>query len=314
MSTMTVRIAVVGEALVDVFETRTDSRELPGGSPANVAVALGRLGHRPSFLTQYAQDASGRAIDAWLAESHVEVMVTPPPSGRTSRAIAVIAETGDAEYVFDLDWDIAGAVLPDAPAVVHTGSIATVLHPGAERVYELLREHRDTALLSFDPNARPAITPDRADAVAQVERLARLVDVIKVSDDDLAWYYPGTPPRAAAQRWLDDPERDRPLVIALTRGEAGVLVLRAGDEIAVQGERVAVADTIAAGDTFTGALLDALIALGAHGPEASVRLAALSVDELRDAARWATAAAAITVSRPGANPPWRSEMPTLNSR
>ncbi|WP_235915487.1 carbohydrate kinase family protein [Puerhibacterium puerhi] len=309
-------LVVIGETLIDVVpadggdgDGRGGVRELPGGSPANVAVTLGRLGRGPVLVTTLADDERGAAAWDWLEASDVRVVAQPPATGRTSTAAVRLAADGSATYDFDLTWDlvpetVARATAGARPAVVHAGSIATVLDPGADAVEQALRAAHGRALVTFDPNARPGITPDVARVLPRVERLVALSDVVKVSEEDLAWYHPGTDPVATARAWA----AAGPVLVVVTRGGDGSVLVRGDDVVTVPGVTVEVADTIGAGDTFMGALLDALVTLGAHGPGAREVLAVLSAAELRRAASWAAAAAAITVSRPGADPPTHAEL------
>ncbi|WP_026923709.1 carbohydrate kinase family protein [Glycomyces arizonensis] len=302
-------VLLIGETLIDLLPNSEGGvRELPGGSPANVAVALGRLGRAPVLATTLADDERGDAAAHWLEASGVRLAVRPPATGRTSTAAVRFAADGSASYDFDLTWDLTAETLArasaDGPAVVHTGSIATVLEPGADAVEEAVRAARGRALVTFDPNARPAITPDLASVLPRVERLIAAGDVVKVSEEDLDWYRPGADPVAVAREWA----ATGPVLVVVTRGEHGSVLVRGGDLVDVPGVPVTVADTIGAGDTYMGALIDALLTLGAHGPAARDTLAALSIEELRRAASWAAKAAAITVSRPGADPPTRAEL------
>ncbi|GAB3231041.1 carbohydrate kinase [Glycomyces halotolerans] len=296
-------VVVIGETLIDIVE----ARELPGGSPANVAVALGRLERRPVLLTTLADDARGAAARRWLGESNVEVMAQAPSTGRTSTAAVTLNDDGSADYAFDLAWELDSPTLagaPADPAAVHTGSIATVLEPGADAVERALRAASGHALVTFDPNARPAITPDAAQVLPRVERLVAASDVVKVSEEDLSWYHPGADPVDLARSW----QASGPILVAVTRGAEGSVLVRGDDLVVVPGIPAPVADTIGAGDTYMGALIDALIGLGAHGPNARDALAALGTEQLRRAASWAARAAAVTVSRPGADPPSRTEL------
>lgn len=298
-------VLVAGEALIDIVQRpAAEPVELPGGSCANVALTLGRLGWEPRLATALGHDERGDRLRDWLAASDVTVDAVVPPSGRTSTAAAVLDGTGAARYEFDLSWALPSVA--DTPYdAVHVGSIASVLAPGADAVRELVRRTRRHALVSFDPNARPAITPDAGAARARVEELVALADVVKVSDEDLGWYFPGTDPAEAAAAWSGL----GPAVVVVTRGATGATVVRAGgDRFDVPGVAAEVADTIAAGDTFTAGLLDALLAAGIHGADAYRRITGLPHDELARVVRHAHAAAAITVSRPGADPPTRAEL------
>ncbi|EEP74731.1 hypothetical protein MCAG_05058 [Micromonospora sp. ATCC 39149] len=157
--------------------------------------------------------------------------------------------------------------------------------------------------MTFDPNARPAITPDVAQVLPRVERLVRLSDVVKVSDEDLGWYHPGADPVEVARAWT----ASGPVLVVVTRGADGSVLVRGDEVVTVPGVPVTVADTIGAGDTFMGALIDALVGLGAHGPTAR-GARRTEPGELRRAASRSASAAAITVSRPGADPPTPAEL------
>ncbi len=164
------QVLVIGEALVDVVPDATGQpQDLPGGSPANVAIALARLGRDVRLVTLLGDDDRGAAVRSWLEASDVTVLARPTASGRTSSAVVTLDASGAASYVFDLDWHLGE--VPETGDVLHVGSIATVLEPGADAVLDAVRAHHGRALVSLDPNARPAITPDRTGPVARVEEL-----------------------------------------------------------------------------------------------------------------------------------------------
>ena len=298
-------ILVVGEALVDVVPGPDGTpRDHPGGSPANVAITLGRLEHDVRLVTLLGDDPRGAAVRAWLEASDVTVLAQPTDTGRTSTAAVTLDASGAASYVFDLDWHLT-AVPDEECEVIHVGSIATVLAPGADAVLDAVRARRGRAVVSFDPNARPSITPDRAGPVARVEELVALADVVKVSDEDLHWLHPDVDPLATATRWASV----GPGLVVVTRGGDGAIAVRAdGTALEVPGVPVAVADTVGAGDTFSGVLVDALLALGVSGAAGAETLRALSDRDVLGAVTTAAIGAAINVSRPGADPPSRTEL------
>lgn len=301
---MSARVLVVGEALVDVVPGPDGPRDLPGGSPANVAITLARLGRDVRLVTTIGTDAHGDLVRRWLAADGVEAVASPPASGRTSSAVVTLAPGGSATYDFDLSWDLGHVDVVGAD-VLHVGSVATVVAPGADAVRDAVRRARGHAVVSLDPNARPALTPDRAAALDRVEELVALADVVKASDEDLAWYHPGKDPLDVARRWATW----GPGLVVVTRGAAGAALVRAdGTVLEVAGRSVPVVDTVGAGDTFSGALVDALAGMGVRGPEGRARLRRLSDAAVRRAARVAAAAASVTVSRPGADPPSRAEL------
>ncbi|WP_313664300.1 PfkB family carbohydrate kinase, partial [Cellulosimicrobium cellulans] len=193
------RFLVVGEALVDVVpDGPGTTRDLPGGSPANVALTLGRLGREVALATTLAPDGRGTLVGDWLAASGVEVDAHVPSSGRTSTATVALDARGQATYTFDLAWERGQVDLGDAE-IVHVGSIAAVLPPGADAVRDVVRRARGTAVVCYDPNVRPALVDDPAAVRARVEELVALADVVKVSDEDLAWFAPGTDPLDVAR-------------------------------------------------------------------------------------------------------------------
>ena len=215
------QVLVIGEALVDVVpDSNGQPQDFPGGSPANVAIALARLGRDVRLVTLLGDDDRGAAVRAWLEASDVTVLARPTASGRTSSAAVTLDETGAASYVFDLDWHLGEVT--EVGDVLHVGSIATVLEPGADAVLDAVRAHHGRALVSLDPNARPAITPDRAGPVARVEELVALSDVVKVSDEDLHWLHPDDDPVATATRWAGA----GPGLVVVTRGGDGAVAVR----------------------------------------------------------------------------------------
>jgi fructokinase len=302
------RALVVGEALVDVVLRRgAQPAEHPGGSPANVAIGLGRLGRRVDLLTWLADDAYGDLVREHLAASDVHVLAGDRGPERTSVARAHLDDQGAATYEFDLTWDLPGRFDEgdDAPAVVHTGSIATVLTPGAEAVARLLADRRATSTLTYDPNLRPALMGDAGATLPVVERLVELADVVKVSDEDLAWLHPGVAPVEIARDWL---RRGPALVVVTLGGEGALAVTAAGDEIALTAPPVTVADTVGAGDSFMAGLIDGLWSAGLLGAGAREQLHAVDRATVERVLVRCAAIAAITVSRAGANPPTSAEL------
>lgn len=287
---------VIGESLVDVVRDALPGGtpgEYAGGSAANVAVALARLGRAVRFATAYADDARGRMVSARLAAAGVALAGDPHVLDHTSTATATIGPDGSATYEFDIAWRLGPVPDGPAPAVVHVCSLGAVLDPGAAQVRDLVASSRG-AWVSYDVNARPAVTGTGPDVVGSVERIAALADLVKASDEDLAALYPELDLRAAAEhlRALG------PGAVVVTRGAEGATWF---GEVVVEAPAVTatVVDTIGAGDTFSAGLLDALWDGGPRGLEEGAVRAALA-----HAAR----AAAVTVGRPGADPPYRDEL------
>lgn len=302
-------VLVVGEALVDIVR-RADGRtaEHPGGSPANVALGLGRLGRVVSLLSRFGLDARGTSIAVRLAASNVVVVPGTRTTAPTSTATALLDERGAATYTFDLDWRLPPAEELEhrltATRALHTGSIAAFLAPGGDAVLELVRSAARWTTVSFDPNARPVLMGDPSAARERVEQFVRAADVVKVSDEDLGWLAPGEDPAAVAAGWL----ALGPSVVVVTRGGEGATGVAASGRVDVETPPVDVVDTVGAGDAFTAGLLDALAAADLLGVEHAEELRAIEPDALAAALRHAARVAAVTCSRPGADPPTRAEL------
>lgn len=297
---------VLGEALVDVVTADGATASHPGGSIANVAVALARLG-RPVWIgTAYADDDDGRLLATHLRRAGVGLAADPRVVARTSRAVATIGPDRAATYEFELDWRLGDLELPDdaRPVVVHTGSIGAVLPPGAERVRAEVERARTTATVSYDLNVRPSITGTGEDVLERVGRLVALADVVKASDEDLETLWPGRPVEDSARAVLAGGAS----LVAVTGGGEGARWWTRSASGRVAPVRVEVVDTIGAGDTFMAGLLDALWRAGLLGADRRDALAAADDATVDEVCAWAARAAAVTVSRPGADPPTLAEL------
>jgi fructokinase len=303
-------ITVVGESLVDVV-ARQGHDELtvhPGGSPANVAVALSRLGQRAALVTQIGADDYGALIRTHLENNGVEVILAGPAGQPTSRALATLDAQGAASYEFDLSWDVRGLRLAEGSAAMHIGSLGVMLAPGGEQVLRLAESacHGGDVVTSYDPNARPSVTPDRRATAATAERAAASAHIVKMSDEDLAFLFPGTTPDRLAGRLLDG---DRPTqLLVITMGRDGAMVVTRNSRFAVPAVPVVVVDTVGAGDTFTAALLAGLADAGLLSREALTAGVTGEPDLLRGIVGQALAAAALTCTRSGADPPTAGEL------
>ncbi|MCI9888043.1 carbohydrate kinase [Micrococcales bacterium 31B] len=304
-SSYTSRALAVGEALIDILNTGDGaSQHVAGGSPMNTAVALARLGHDAFLMTHYADDDLGALITSHLAASQVTVTEGSLSASRTPTAAATVGADGAATYVFDLEWDIDPSHTPEQLDVVHSASIATVLQPGADKVFTLLESLKAQATITFDPNARPAIMGDPADVRPVVERFVALADVVKASDEDLEWLYPGEPLDAVITRW----QSLGPALVVATRGADGALAATASGLTSVPSRKVTVIDTVGAGDTFSAGIIDELGVRGLLGASQREALRAIPSSTVEAVLNHAAACAAITVSRQGANPPTRAEV------
>lgn len=302
---------VIGEALVDVvIHPGQAPVDIPGGSPANVALGLARLGRDAELHCWIGTDERGRAVRAHLEASGVRLAPGADGAQRTSTAQATIGQDRAATYVFDLDWDPPypqAAESAEPPVLVHTGSIAAILPPGAATVERVLREHRETSTICYDPNARPQLMGSPESAREIVERLVALSDLVKCSDEDIAWLYgEDADVEAVLRGWMELGVA----IVVVTRGKAGALALTgSGLRVEVPADPdVVVADTVGAGDSFMGGLEDALWSEDLVGADRREALRAVDAPTLERIVRHAAAIADITVSRAGANPPTRAEL------
>ncbi len=299
---------VIGEALVDIVRRPDGScREHVGGSPLNVAIGLARLDHPVRLAAHIADDRHGQAIVEHLAADGVSLTPGSTTADHTPTAVATLDEHGSATYEFDIDWRLT-APLPTGAGHVHTGSIAAVLQPGAERVRDHLLGIRRHATISFDPNCRPSLIGAPQGARAPLEQLIGLSDVVKASDEDITWLYGED---ADIDQVLRSWARLGPAVLVATRGAEGALVHCAstGQTVSVPGRRVDLVDTVGAGDSFQSGLISGLLDAGLlGGTDARRRLDAADADDVRPAVERAVEASAITVSRAGAQPPTRDDL------
>jgi fructokinase len=300
--------AVVGEALVDLVGQRGGRTFAahPGGSPANVALGLARLGAPVTLTTRLGRDAFGHMITSHLEASGVVVDGGPDPRGNTSLAIATLA-AGVAAYDFRIEWDLADlSPLPIETRCLHTGSLATALPPGGAAVIDLVRRERERGrvTVSYDPNVRPALLGDAKQARPGIEGLIAVSDVVKVSDEDLDWLYPGEPVEAVAGRWL----ATGPVLVVVTRSGAGVYAVSRRIEVRRPAVPMDLVDTVGAGDSYTSGLLDGLRRGDLVGGQRRDALSTVDESTLVAILDRAALIAAITCSRSGADPPTRSEV------
>ncbi|MFC6705460.1 carbohydrate kinase family protein [Flexivirga alba] len=299
---------VIGEALIDIVRpVDGPPQEHVGGSPLNVAIGLARLQHPARLAAYFADDAYGRQICEHLAADDVGLVEGSLSADRTPTAIATLDENGSATYEFDLTWDLPYP-LPTDIGHLHTGSIAAALQPGAEKLAEAMLAARDHATVSFDPNPRPTLIGKPHDVRSRLEQLVGYSDVVKASDEDIAWLYGAdVDPGEVLALW----GQLGPSLVVMTRGGAGALmhVTTTGETQSVAGRIVSVADTVGAGDSFQSGLLSGLLDAELLGSaDARTRLRRATAADLRPAVDRAIATSAITVSRAGANPPTRDEL------
>lgn len=292
-------IWVCGEALIDEF----GDHHVVGGGPANTANALALLGYDVEFIGGISTDDYGKEVRARFEEAKVGLRHILTGDRPTCTAAVTLDEKGSASYVFTIDGTVTfgfdSSWLPDPskykPSLLHIGTLATLVEPGASNLLTWARDVAEFAPIVFDPNVRPLVVGDRAAYRASIEPWVEISAVVKVSEDDLRWLYPDETPEEVGARWI---AAGLPMAV-ITRGSAGITAMTSDDEISVGGVKVDVIDTVGAGDTVGAIVSEALIDQG---------LVNLHGEALTHMLHRATAAAAITCSRAGARPPTQSEL------
>ena len=300
-------IWVCGEVLIDLIPG-ADGVRVPhvGGGPANTAKALARLGHDVHFIDGISTDQYGVAARKELLDDEVKLDLALASDKPTCLAIISLDANGGASYEFKIDgtatFDFNLNWLPDPsrykPNVLHIGTLVTVLQPGADVLYDWAMQVAEFAPIVFDPNIRPSVMGDHDLYEASVEKWAALSSVIKVSDDDMAWLYPGQKYEDVAKRWINDGAA----LIVVTRGSNGIIGFTADGVVEVEGAKVTVADTVGAGDTVGAIIVEAMVEKG---------ILALTGDVLKATLHRAAVAAGITCSRKGAQPPYKHELKNI---
>lgn len=312
-------VLCLGEALIDVISRDGQVSEHVGGSPLNVASGLAALGHGAVLASWWGPDERGQAIEQFAADHGVGIVPGSNGAGRTGVANATVSDDGRVSYVFDLEWQVPQLPEPDALAHLHTGSFAATYEPGASAVFAAVKRMAIKGTVSYDPNVRPALMGSPDLVRERIEQLVALADVVKASDEDIAWLYgEDTPIEQVIRRWL----ALGPGLVVATRGPWGAYAVLAGDRdmFVVDPLNVEVADTVGAGDSFMAGLLSGLLDAELVGsPQAKSRLRAARWDDVRSALHRAVVTSGLTVSHAGAYGPDRDEVarvlvadPTLN--
>ena len=302
-----------GDALIDFVPTRNaDGREavMPavGGSCLNVAIGMARLGAPTGFVGGISTDLFGRMIADHAANSNVDLSLATRSDRQTTLAFVRIV-AGESHYAFydaetaTREWIYRRGAIPfDAVEALHVGSTTLVNDRGATETTALIADARTSSTISFDPNCRPNLVKDKPAYLARMAAFAASADLIKMSDVDFAYLFGDEPYRQRATALL----RGDTSLVVITRGNDGAVAWHAeAGQIEVAAPKVEVADTIGAGDSFQAALL---FALHKQGRIARQTLKDISADELRRALSFAANCAALTCTRPGADPPWSHEM------
>ena len=305
-------IVCCGEALIDMLpriskEGAAVYQPFNGGSIFNTAIALGRLGIITGYFSGISTDFFGDSLIAGLKASNVDLKYAKIWDKPTTLAFVKL-DNGQARYSF-YDDNSAGRMLTkkDLPKLsadvnaLHFGSISLIPEPGATTLEDLMQREEKDRVICLDPNIRPNIIKDRSQYLERIGRLISMCDILKISDEDVTWITGKTELGAAARKWLNAGAK----VVVITRGENGVEAFTKGISVKVPSVNVKVVDTVGAGDTFTAGFLASLQRAGKLNKAA---ISYLDETSLRNAVNYAARAAAITVSRAGANPPWVHEL------
>ena len=297
------QVWVAGEVLIDLIPEGIDRKPVVGGGPANTAKALSKLGIDTQFMDGISNDKFGQIAKQELVRAGVKLDYVKYSDKPTCLAIVSLSDSGSATYEFVIEntatFDFTSEWLPnpqtDRPSLLHIGTLATVIEPGASFLFEWAKSVAKVAPIVFDPNIRPAGLSDRAKYIDQIERWVAISSVVKVSDDDLKWLYPSIEIEQVIYDWLIK----GPSLVVVTYGDKGLTGYRKGEKISVDALIVEVADTVGAGDTVGAILVEAIIKDG---------LDSLAGSRLETMLKRAAKASAITVSRVGANPPTSEEL------
>ena len=307
-------VAVAGEVIMDMVPAGAPDlfRAAPGGSPANVAVGLARLDIPVRLLARLSGDVLGRRLRAHLAANGVDLSHAIQAAEPSSLAIVVLADDGSADYDFRVDgtsdwqWtdtEVADAV--DGVAALHVGSLGLTTPPGGEVLRRLAARARETATVTFDPNVRHLLMGSAEATMRIVDEMLPVADVVKASDEDVAWLAPGRSLTDVAGEWA---ARGPALVVVTRGGDGAVAVGTAAGAVERPGLPVDVVDTVGAGDSFMGAVLAGLHRRGLLGAEHRDRLRAMDEATVTALVDEAVEVSAITCSRRGADPPTAQDL------
>ncbi|HWD14601.1 carbohydrate kinase [Pseudochrobactrum sp. sp1633] len=305
-----------GEALIDMLPRETLSGETgfvpyAGGSVFNTAIAIGRLGAKAGFFSGLSSDFLGQILRDTLEKSRVDTKFCAI-SDRSTTLAFVRLKNGQASYNF-YDENTAGRLLNEAQlpelddnvSALMFGGISLISEPCGSTYETLMLRESTNRVTMLDPNIRAAFITDKPKHLARMQRMIAVADIVKVSDEDIAWFGLGTDHAAIAQNWLAPAGQSGPKIIIITKGADGAEAYAACGKVSIGGEKVTVADTVGAGDTVNAGVL---VNLEKQGLLNKQSLAAISQEQLSTAIAFGIKAAAITVSRAGANPPWDYEM------
>ena len=297
------QVWVAGEVLIDLIPNSNTSQPIVGGGPANTAKALARVGVDTQFIDGISTDDYGLMIKDELLTSGIKLDYVKYSDKPTCLAKVSLDKKGSASYEFVIEgtatFDFSQRWLPNPaqlkPSLLYTGTLATIIEPGASELFTWAQSVAKSAPIVFDPNIRAAVMDDRKIYLSQVERWVAISSAVKVSQEDLSWLYPSLEIDQIVDNWLTLGA----LLVVVTFGDQGLAAYRSSEKIKVDAIKVKVVDSVGAGDTVGAILVEAIVKDG---------LASLSGRPLEMMLKRAAKAAAITVSRAGANPPTSEEI------
>ena len=290
---------MAGEVLIDILPTG----DVVGGGPANTAKALARLGYEVDFIDGISHDAFGLKARKELERDGVSLDLCLVSEKPTCTATVTVNSNGGASYEFLINgtatFDFNNSWLPDPerlkPSVLHIGTLATIIEPGAGVLFDWALRVGEFAPIVFDPNIRPSVMGDRAIYAASVEKWVGISSIVKVSDDDIKWLYPDETLDEVARRWIAQGVS----CVVVTRGAHGLIGYTEHGIEEVDGAKVDVIDTVGAGDTVGAIVVEGIIQHSVSG---------LTGHVLNGVLHKAAIAAGITCSRAGAQPPHKHEL------
>ncbi|ESX52021.1 carbohydrate kinase [Mesorhizobium sp. C416B] len=305
-------ILCCGEALIDMLPRTTTQGEpafapYVGGAVFNTAIALGRLGAPAGFFSGLSSDLFGGQFREALGASKVSSTYAHT-SPRPSTLAFVRLTNGQATYTF-YDENTAGRMLttedlPKLGAEIEAmlfGAISLISDPAGAAYEEFMKREHQRRVMMLDPNIRPNFIPDKAKHLRRIRSMMAMADIVKLSDEDLHWFGEAGSHEDVIRNWLDR----GPKLIVVTHGSEGAVGYSRDHKVTVMPHKVEVVDTVGAGDTFNAGIL---ASLHEQGLLTKAGIGGLSEDAIRQALALGAKAAAVTVSRAGANPPWRHEI------
>jgi fructokinase len=308
-------IICCGEALIDFIPTRDGKayQPCPGGSILNIAVGLGRMEVPVGFLSRLSTDLFGDILADQLTKNNVDLRFCPRVDGQTTLAFVSLTEDGGSEpqYAFYAEGAVDREMtvrdlpdeLPEEVLALHFGSISLVLEPGASSLETLMARESGKRVITLDPNVRPIVIGDWAAYRQRFMKWLSWVDILRLSQADLDWLYPGKRIDELLPAWFDLGVR----LVILTQGEGGASAfIPDGKHVFVPAPKIKVEDTVGAGDTFFSAALTYLYENDILSDRKNI--SKMTPEALRSCLAFATRAAAINCTRKGANPPFRDEM------